>query len=154
MNFLKMISLIGLLLVSACVVSPQDPLSGVREQVTTLPGAVVSADGLKVSYPGAALFSEGSVLPLPGGMDVLDPLIDFLRRNMAVMVVGSVRSGGHDVEYDQLLAGKRRDLLMTIFRNRGLTEERLQLVAEAGGGAPLELRLQPFSAATSDGEKR
>jgi len=153
MIFMKNISLICLLFLVACVM-PQDPLSEVRKQVTTLPGAVVSADGLAVSYPGAALFSEGSVLPLPGGMEVLDPLIDFLRSNETVKVTGSVRSGGHDPEYDLLLAGKRHDLLMTIFRNRGLAEERLQLVAEAGSGAPLELRLQPFSAATSAGEKR
>ena len=154
MNVLKRIGLIGLLLLAACALPQQDPLSGVREQVTTLPGAVVSADGLQISYPGAALFAEGSVLPLPGGMEVIEPLIDFLRNNAAVMVTGSVRSGGHEPEYDQLLAGKRLDLLMAIFRNRGLADERLQIFAEAGVGAPLDLRLQPFNAATSAGEKR
>ncbi|NIQ92874.1 MAG: hypothetical protein GWN87_00670, partial [Desulfuromonadales bacterium] len=71
-----------LLLLTACATPPGEaPIETVGEQVPLLPGAMVSADGLQISYPDNTLFAEGSVLPLPGGMSVLDPLIDFLMTN-------------------------------------------------------------------------
>jgi hypothetical protein len=152
-SMMKRTSLLLLVLLVACAVPQKDPFTVVREKSITLPGAVVSADGSQISYPADALFADGAVLPLPGGMEVLAPLIDLLLSSSGLVVVGTVRSDGHDPEYDRLLAVKRLDILMKIFGNRGLAGERLQMTAEVGAGAPLELQLQPFSAATSSGEK-
>ena len=117
-----------------------------------LPGATVSTDGMQISYPGENLFSEGSVLPLPGGMTVLDPLIDFLLANPELTIAGTVRSAGHNEEYDRLLVGRRLDILTAIFTNRGIEDKRLQLVLATGDGAPLEIKLQLPDASNSSGE--
>ncbi len=138
----------------SCAAPPkQNPLEAVRETMLALPGAVVSADGLQVSYPGNSLFAEGAAIPLPGGMEVLDPLVDFLRANPQFSIVGTIRSGGNREEYDQLLAGRRFDILTAIFSNRGIDAERLQLDLATGEGAPFEFELQLPSSSSSAGEK-
>ena len=119
-----------------------------------LPGAVMSADSLLVSYPGDSLFASGAVLPLPGGMAVIDPLVELLLQNKTFQGAGTVRSSGHSAEYDRLLATKRLEILARIFQNRGLPQDRLQWVAEVGTGAPFELQLQLISSDTSAGEKK
>ncbi len=152
--YLRKICWLLLLLLTACATPPGEaPIETVGEQVPLLPGAMVSADGLQISYPDNTLFAEGSVLPLPGGMSVLDPLIDFLMTNRDFTVAGIVRSAGHDPDYDRLLAGKRRDILGAIFQNRGIEEQRLQLVTATGSGPPLELTLQLPGSSSSSGEK-
>ena len=127
-KFEKTFCLILMLFLSACAVPKEKPPELTPQRIKdSLPGAVVSDDGLQISYPGNALFAEGSVLPLPGGMQVLEPLVTLLNSNRQYNVVATVRSRGHDEEYDQLLASKRRDILEAIFRNRGISEERLQI---------------------------
>jgi hypothetical protein len=155
LNLLKTCCLAMFLLFSACAVPPEKPPELSRQAVAdALPGAVVSEDGLQISYPDNSLFAEGSVLPLPGGMAVLEPLVNLLNNNRQFKVAVMVRSNGHDEEYDKLLATKRMHLLETIFINRGLEKERLQMSVVTGAGAPLELALQPLSAERSSGEKR
>ncbi len=152
---LKICCLAMLLFLSACAVPSEKPPELSRQAVAdALPGAVVSEDGLTISYPGNSLFAEGSVLPLPGGMAVLEPLANLLNINRQFKVLVAVRSSGHAEEYDKVLATKRMQLLETIFINRGLEEARLQMRALTGAGAPLELVLQPLSAESSSGEKR
>jgi len=158
-TILKKIGLLSLLFLAACAIPPpQDSPEVFRQklqgQLVGLPGAVVSADGLTINYPGENLFAVGAVLPLPGGMEVLDPLLELLLQNGQVRGVGTVRSAGNSADYDLVLATQRMDLLLRIFRNRGLTEEQLQLKAEVGPGAPLTIQLQPISSASSVGEKR
>ena len=155
----KKIGILALLFLAACTtLPPQDSPEVFRQklqgQLVNLPGAVISADGLTINYPGENLFAEGAVLPMPGGMEVLDPLLELLLQNGQVRGVGTVRSAGNSAEYDLLLATQRKELLLRIFRNRGLTEERLQLSAEVGPGAPLTIELQPMSSANSVGEKQ
>lgn len=155
LNLLKICGLAMILLLAACAVQPEKPPELSRQTVAdALPGANVSEDGLQISYPGNNLFAEGSVLPLPGGMAVLEPLVNLLNNNRQFGVVVTVRSSGHDEEYDKLLANKRLQLLETIFLNRGLEEERLQMNAASEAGAPLEIALQLPSAESSSGVKR
>ena len=156
---LKKIGLLALIFLAACTILPQQDSPEVfrqklQGQLVNLPGAVISADGLTISYPAENLFAVGAVLPMPGGMEVLDPLLELLLQNSQVRGIGTVRSAGNSAEYDQLLATQRMELLLRIFRNRGLTEERLQLTAEVGPGAPLAIELQPVSSDNSADEKR
>ena len=158
-NILKNSTLILLLLLVACALPPrQDSPEVIRqqlqEQLIALPGAVISDDGLQVSYPDESLFAAGAVLPLPGGMEVLDPLVDLLLQNSQVRGVGTVRSTGHSAEYDLLLATRRVEFLLQIFRNRGLAGDRLQLTPEVGPGVPLELQLQSIISDNSAGAKQ
>jgi len=125
-----------------------------RSAVLNLPGATISSDGTMISYPDDNLFASGAVLPWPGGMEVLDPLIDLLLSNRQVTAAGVVRSSGHSPEYDQQLADKRMELLLRIFSNRGIPEQQVQLSAEVRDGAPLEIEIQPMRDETSAGEKR
>lgn len=154
---LKRCVLASLLLLSACVMppaeTPEEVLQKLEVQLATLPAAVVSADGRIVSYPDESLFAAGAVLPLPGGLDVLDPLLELLLQHPDIRAVGTVRSAGHKREYDQALAIKRQDILEKIFRNQGLGAERFQLTAVAAKGAPFEIELQPIIAETSAGAK-
>jgi hypothetical protein len=158
MNYLKKYSFLLILLLAACALPPKESPEVAQQKMATqlqaLPGAVVNAENLQISYPVGSLFAEGSVLPLPGGMEMLDPLIDLLIYNPQFEVNGIIRSSGHEEQHDLLLAGKRLELLQTIFQNRGLDAGRLQWKMAAGAGAPLELQFQPASAATSSGEKR
>ena len=158
-NFsVKYIVLMMLLLLVSCAVPPKETPESILQQVKDstgiLPGAIISVDGSVISYPDDNLFTSGAVLPWPGGMEVLDPLIELLLKNRKVLGAGVVRSSGHTAEYDQQLAEKRKELLDRIFTNRGLTSEQFQLVVEVGEGAPFEVTLQPIIPATSDGVKR
>lgn len=156
-NRMKYSAAVLLLFFAACAVPtvkesvPEKP--PFSEVVATLPQAVVSADGLNISYPDERLFASGAILPLAGGMEVLDPLITLLQRYPERGYVAVVRSSGHADDYDRLLAGKRLELLERIFRNRGIKASRLVLKIAEGPGAPLELQFQPESPASSSGEK-
>ena len=153
MNLLKIFCLFLVLTLAGCAATPQkDPLETVRATLPELPGAKVSADGMQISYPDDSLFAEGSVLPLPGGMSVLDPLIDFLLANPELTITGTVRSAGHNEEYDRLLVGRRLEILTAVFTNRGIEDNRLQLVMATGDGAPLEIMLQLPDSPNSSGE--
>lgn len=127
---------------------PTEPLG---QQLQALPGAVVDADGLAFSYPGETLYSSGSALPLPGGMAMLEPLIALLHEARGYHARIRVRAGGDDVEYGRQLAEKRAELLAKVFYNRGLQEQRVELMVADDSGPPLEVKLQPSS---SDGENR
>ena len=124
-----------------------------RLELEALPGAVPFELGLGVTYPGENLFSPGAALPMPGGLDVIDPLAQWLVAHPGMFAEGVVRSAGHTEAYDLKLANKRLELLTRILVNRGVAAERLLLVAEAAEGSPLEISFQPISERTSSGEK-
>lgn len=150
---LKGYAFLLLVLLSACVApGPKQP--ELAESMRTLPGAIVSTDGRHVEYPGESLFAEGAVLPLPGGMEMLGPLVDLMLANPGVEWTGTVRSDGPDADYQRRLAEKRKELLTAVFRNRGLTEERLVITTEVGPGAPLELEFQPVDSVKSEAGNR
>jgi len=155
-NNLKRFCLLLILLLSACALPPSKEVvkQNMQQELMVLPGAVMSADRLQVSYPDDSLFANGAVLPLPGGMAVIDPLVELLLQNKEFQATGTVRSSGHDAEYDQLLAVKRLEILARIFQNRGLPQERLKWVAEVGTGAPFEVQFQLISSDKSAGEKK
>ena len=152
--------LVLLLSISALVgcVAATDPgidkvdIEVVNQQLLALPGAVVDLNNMTVAYPGDVLFASGAVLPFPGGMEVLEPLMNWLLQSEDYSGEALVRSAGHAVDYDLVLAEKRRELLELLFRNRGVTTDRLKLVVDEGAGAPLEIRFQLRSSATSSGE--
>lgn len=154
---MKLICLVlATILVTACVAPQQGTVPGDPKLLTELrrlPGAVVGDDGLLVSYPDDSLFGEGAVLPLPGGMTVLTPLIDTFLRNPGLRAEATVRSSGHTVEYDRILAGKRKEFLEKIFRSRGLDETRIRISPDGGEGAPFSLQLQSEALGSSSGAK-
>lgn len=115
-----------------------------RSAASALPGAVVAAgEALTIGYPGPALFSEGSAVPLAGGIAVLDPLAALLASHGSSRWQGTVRAAsGVSPEYDQQLAATRVELLGRYFSQRGIAADRLVLRAEAGSGPSLELLLQ------------
>jgi hypothetical protein len=63
-----------------------------------------------------------------------------------------VRSSGHTLEYDRTLAEKRLELLTKLFKNRGITADKLKLVVGESAGAPLEIHFQLRRPETSSGE--
>jgi len=138
-----------LVLLSACAVpGPEEP--EFPEAMLALPGAVVNPGERIVEYPGESLFAAGAVLPLPGGMEILDPLIAFMLANPGLTGTGTVRSDGPDADYHRRLAQKRKELLTAVFRNRGLPAERLIITSEVGPGVPFDLKFQPFEGGSSE----
>lgn len=123
-----------------------------NQQLLALPGAVVDLNAMTVAYPGNVLFSPGSALPFPGGLEVLEPLLDWILQSEEIIGEAIVRSNGYPDDYDHVLAAKRLELLERLFQNRGVTMERIKFVVDEGAGAPFELHFQLRSAATSSGE--
>jgi hypothetical protein len=146
-----------MVLLAGCVTTTDPAVSRVtvdtlQQQLLTLPGAVVDLETLTVSYPDEVLFASGAVLPLPGGMEVLAPLMSWILQDNEIYGEAKVRSSGHTVDYDRILAEKRLELLELLFKNRGVTSDRLKLIIDESEGAPLEIRFQLRSAATSSGK--
>lgn len=123
-----------------------------RQEIKRLPGATFGNDGLQALYPGEALFGQGAVLPFPGGMETLQPLIDWLHANKLLTAVATVRADNPDKAYALELATTRMQLLERMFTNRGLSGERIEWKAEVGAGAALDLKFQ-LSVGNSDGSK-
>jgi len=145
----------ALLLLSACtatapsnVISDSVPL---LEQLAALPGARVDVEEpLRFSYPEQTMFAAAAVLPLPGGLAMLDPLAAFLRRNPGLNWRVDVRvTTAHGSDYDQNLAEKRSELLATYLLSREVALADLNFHPEAGSGQPLEFTLtEPRPAAS------
>lgn len=153
----NMLLLLSAVILTGCVADTGPATSRVdvevlNQQLLALPGAVVDLNSMTVAYPGNVLFAPGAVLPFPGGMEVLEPLINWMLLSEELYGEARVRSEGHGADYDQVLAEKRRELLERLFRNRGVTPERLKLMVDDSAGAPLELHFQLRSSATSSGE--
>lgn len=124
-----------------------------QQRLLALPGGVVDTKRLVVTYPGDVLFASGSVLPFPGGMDLLDPLINLFLEAEQISAELRIRSAGHSADYDQTLAEKRQELLQRQFLNRGVAAERLTWIVDNNPGAPVEIRFQLNRPATSSGKK-
>lgn len=134
--------------------TPQPPLPPLppawlvplQQQAALLPAAVVTVNGeaLRLVYPGESLFSTGSVLPLAGGAEVLDPLADLIAAAPASQWSATVRAAtAHGKDYDAQLAAKRAELLSRYLKNRGVGESQIGWQSLAGDGEPLELVLKP-----------
>ena len=124
--------------------APTPSAAELRASAAPLPGVEIAAgDGLVLRYPGERLFSVGAALPLAGGVEMLDPLADWLAASGRARWRGTVRAAT-DVspEYDRQLAQARAELLGRYFANRGIDGEKLELTAEGGAGAPFELELR------------
>lgn len=148
-----------LLFISGCqLLSPPPPppvktIADHRQELAALPGAVVAADGLSLSYPGEVLFGAGAVLPLPGGMRLLAPLAEWMLQTPELSGTVTVRAMASDPAYAQKLASTRRELLEKLLQGRGLTGDRLQWQVETGDGPPLEIHFQLPSGGSSSGGK-
>jgi hypothetical protein len=156
-SFYKKLIVIVTLLLSGCVATtdptvPRLDVNALQQQLLALPGAAVDLETLALSYPGEVLFASGSVLPLPGGMELLGPLMRWMLQDEAIYGEALVRSSGHTTDYDRTLAEKRLELLVLLFENSGVTADKLKLIVDDSVGAPLEIRFQLRSPATSSGE--
>jgi len=140
------------LLVPKAPVAPAKAPIVYRQEIKRLPGVTLGHDGLQALYPEGGLFAAGAALPLPGGMEMLQPLIDWLYANRTLTVVATVRADAPDQKAAQQLAETRKQLLERVFANRGLTGERIEWQVEVGAGAPLELKFQLIDG-SSAGEK-
>jgi outer membrane protein OmpA-like peptidoglycan-associated protein len=117
-----------------------------QQEAPTLPRAQVStaAGSLIITYPQESLFAVGSVLPLAGGAEALDPLAALLRAYPQASWDGQVRAAtSNGADYDLALAQKRRELLQRYLRHAGVADERIIWQASSGDGIPLELTLRP-----------
>lgn len=123
----KVVAGILLLLLMACATSAPRVVKYDREallaQLAQLPGvAVLAGEGVQFSYPAESMFGVGAVLPLPGGTGLLDPLAEFFLRNPGLPWSVDVRvKTDHGVDYDQMLAEKRSELLATYLLSKGVT---------------------------------
>lgn len=141
--------------------APVPPLSWnerLEQQAPTLPGAQVTfTDGrLTIAYPEESLFSIGSVLPLAGGAEALDPLAALLLTYPQATWDGTVRAATKDgADYDLALAQKRQELLQRYLDNAGVAGARINWQTSGSAGIPLELTLQPLQPlpASSSGVK-
>jgi len=148
-----------LLLLAGCQLfapkPPEKPVKAAidyRMEIKGLPGATLGVNGLNVLYPDQALFGAGAALPLPGGMEVLKPLIDWLLENRDLTGLVVVRADAKDKAYAQQLAQTRQELLERLFSNYGIAADRLTWLVEVGDQAPLELKLQ-LPGGNSSGKK-
>ncbi|MDZ4185878.1 MAG: hypothetical protein U1D97_12995 [Desulfuromonadales bacterium] len=158
----SLIPLVLLLLCVGCQIAPPPPpvvtpapapapptLSWnekLEQQAPTLPGAQVTfTDGrLTIAYPEESLFSIGSVLPLAGGVEALDPLAALLRTYpQALWDARVLAATSHGADYDLALAQKRQELLQRYLGNAGIAEAQVIWQADRGDGIPLELILRP-----------
>jgi hypothetical protein len=156
----RFVSLALLFLLSGCQslapTPPPPPVKTVADQrleLAALPGAVVAADGLSLSYPGEVLFGDGAVLPLPGGMKILLPLAEWMLQTPELIGTATVRAQAADAAYALKLATTRRELLEQLLQGRGISAERLQWQVEVGDGPPLEIHFQSPSGGSSSGGK-
>lgn len=136
-----------LLLLSACAASGPQPVKFDRElllvQLTTLPGVQITADRpVQFSYPAQSMFGTGAVLPLPGGVRLLDPLASFFQRNPGLSWRVDVQvQTEYGIDYDQSLAEKRSELLASYLLSKGVPLEDLTFHPEAADGPPLVFTL-------------
>lgn len=124
--------------------APTPSAAELRASAAPLPGGEVDpGERLILRYPGERLFNAGAALPLAGGVEMLDPLAEWLAASGRARWRGTVRAAT-DVspEYDRQLAQARAELLGRYFANRGISGDKLELMAEGGTGAPLELELR------------
>ena len=118
---------------------PQRAATLPAAQVTTAAGSVVT-----ITYPQESLFAPGSVLPLAGGAEALDPLVALLRAYPEAVWDATVRAATpNGAEYDLSLAQKRSELLQRYLRQGGVVSGQVFWQAKSGDGIPLELTLRP-----------
>lgn len=115
-----------------------------QSALAALPGAEALDGEIGIRYPGEVLFAAGAVLPLPGGLKLLDPLAEVLLAHPGNAWTLRVRAATvHGRDYDLELAEGRATLLQRFLARRGVAAERLEWQVEADAGAPLEVRPRP-----------
>ncbi|WP_305041498.1 hypothetical protein [Geoalkalibacter sp.] len=120
------------------------PVATLVPALAALPGAEALEGEVGVGYPGEVLFAAGAVLPLPGGLELLDPLAEVLHAHPGNRWSLRVRAATeHGKDYDLALAEGRAGLLQRFFTRRGISAERLDWQVAAEDGAPLEVRPLP-----------
>lgn len=126
-------------------------------EVAALPGAeslAVSGETVAaIIYSAGSLFADGAILPLPGGPALLDPLTALLARPEWCARLELRASRGISSEDDQSFAEGRQMLLERYLVRGKVDPKRLTWSVKGGAGAPLEIRFQPCSAASSAGVK-
>ena len=154
------ISLLFLLLGAGCqTASPPPPpkppvvappvltwVDTLPQRAATLPAAqlTTAAGSVTITYPQESLFAPGSVLPLAGGAEALDPLVALLRAYPEAVWDATVRAATpNGAEYDLSLAQKRSELLQRYLRQGGVVSGQVFWQAKSGDGIPLELTLRP-----------
>lgn len=126
--------------------TPQRRFEKLQQKAVALPGSEVRAAGgnLTISYPQESLFSPGSVIPLVGGAEALDPLADLLSYFPEGVWDAEVQTTtSHGPEYDAVLAKGRSELLQRYLRNRGVLGKNIIWQAQGGNGPALALTLRP-----------
>ena len=149
MRRLNILILFGFLLLSACAQNAGGPGKGtpmnaqlLRNELAAIPGAVVTEEPLRVRFPVGALFAQQALLPMPGGVEVLDPLAAVLQKSQRNWLLKLRASTGEGAEYDAKLAAERAVVLKTYLTAAGVRPESLEFTSVAEPGDPLELHLQ------------
>ncbi|PLY10950.1 MAG: hypothetical protein C0624_01930 [Desulfuromonas sp.] len=116
----------------------------IQQRLAQLPGAQLLSEGELVGavYPQGALFARRAVLPLPGGIAMLEPLATLLKeekqRHWRVVLSAQTGQGG---DYDQRLAQQRQVLMRRYLQRRGVTLEQIEFTVAPGEGSSLQLLL-------------
>ena len=160
----RWIWLIGLIGLGAC--SPPPPPAAippserdvVRERLLQLPGGALTEEGarLVLAYGDEVLFASGAVLPLPGGVALLDPLAQALRELEGDWRLVVRADTADPPAYAQRLAEGRMRVLRRFLTQRGLAETRYLLEPGADAGPALTVTWEESGTgqAMSAGEKR
>ncbi|WP_020678196.1 hypothetical protein [Geopsychrobacter electrodiphilus] len=130
-------------------------LPQLRAGLSQLPGVLVSGtDPLTVRFPVGTLFATGSVLPMPGGPDMLDPMIRLMKDSHRTWQLTLRAKTGEGKAYDQSLADARLIVMQTYLKSSGVNSSNITFNAVAGEGAPLEMQLLQKGSTTDKGVKK
>ncbi len=142
------------LLVAGCVpggtgsLPTETPLkaSQLQGEIEKLPGARIrEGNPVRIRYPAGVLFGDASVLPMPGGPDLLDPLVRLIRRSGLAWQLRVHAVSGKGAEYDSLLARERVKVLRAYLQASGVDLEKISIRVVPGPGVPLELNIAPLT---------
>jgi len=146
---LGLLLLLGLMLLSACAPTAAGPgktppmnAQLLRDELAELSGVILTEEPLLVRFPVGTLFAEEALLPMPGGVEVLDPLAAILRKSNQSWLIKVRAATGEGAEYDARLASERAGILKTYLVAAGVDPESLEFTSLAEAGDPLEMRLK------------
>ena len=154
-----------ILVATGCAIPSAQPLTpagpsalspeAIRQQMLLLPGASErsAAEG-GIEYPEGVLFAREAVLPLPGGVKVLDPLVRMIKGAPGEEWVFEVAADtGQGKEHDQRLAEQRIVLLRRYLERLTLNTETITFRIAEGQQAPLSVYMLPGEESSSESSK-